>query len=52
MHFSTSFTMFDQPIAVVRDVARRIDAAQRCSAGVISRDLSIPLASIIRPTSG
>src|ERR1700722_8949137 len=44
MHFPTDASMFGQPIALVRDAARRIDSAQWCSAGVLGRDLSISLA--------
>lgn len=42
MHFPTDHILFEQPVALVRDVARRIDVAAWCSQGIVSRDLSIP----------
>jgi predicted nucleotidyltransferase len=43
MHFSSDHFLFGQPVSLVRDVACRIAVAQYCSAGIVSRDLSVPL---------
>jgi predicted nucleotidyltransferase len=43
MHFPSGDLMFGHPVELVRDVACRIDAAQWCSAGIVSRDCSVSL---------
>jgi len=43
MHYPSDHVLYGHPIALVRDVARRIDAAQWCSVGIISRDLLVPI---------
>jgi predicted nucleotidyltransferase len=44
MHYPNDYILYGHPVALVRDVARRIDAAQWCSVGIVSRDLLVPIA--------
>jgi hypothetical protein len=43
MHFPLDHLLYGHRIDLVRDAARRIDRAQWCSAGIVSRDLPVAL---------